>query len=92
MNKADNAAGTKAVDSLINFETVKVTLLYVFNNLIYVYSNIFTSISIMNNMKQINMINPWPFMKKHLLKQPLPLPCLTSHKILSSVLQSLQWC
>ena len=25
MNKADNAAGTKAVDSLINFETVKVT-------------------------------------------------------------------
>lgn len=26
MNKADNAAGTKAVDSLINFETVKVTI------------------------------------------------------------------
>jgi len=24
MNKADNAAGTKAVDSLINYETVKV--------------------------------------------------------------------
>lgn len=34
MNKADNAAGTKAVDSLINFETVKVTI-YTPNMVIY---------------------------------------------------------
>ena len=32
MNKADNAAGTKAVDSLINFETVKVMKLSLFES------------------------------------------------------------
>lgn len=28
MNKADNAAGSKAIDSLINYETVKVEKLH----------------------------------------------------------------
>ena len=28
MNKADNEAGTKAIDSLINYETVKVRSLF----------------------------------------------------------------
>lgn len=36
MNKADNAASTKAVDSLINFETVKVTIFKcAFTNMVY---------------------------------------------------------
>ena len=34
MNKADNAAGTKAVDSLINFETVKVTIFTLCPNMV----------------------------------------------------------
>ena len=29
MNKADNESGSKSIDSLINYETVKVFLLYV---------------------------------------------------------------
>ncbi len=32
MNKADNEAGNRAIDSLINFETVKVHL-FIFENL-----------------------------------------------------------
>lgn len=38
MNKADNAAGTKAVDSLINFETVKVTIFTCVYLLIWYYN------------------------------------------------------
>ena len=43
MNKAENEAGNKAIDSLINYETVKVILI-----IIQYFCKIF-SISLMNN-------------------------------------------
>lgn len=54
MNQAENEAGNKAVDSLINYETVKVNIYFY-----YKWKNInvyFCSILIMNNLKQIDMI------------------------------------
>ena len=49
MNKADNESGSKSIDSLINYETVKVFLLYVLYIVI-----VFTLVS--NN--NYNYINP----------------------------------
>ena len=49
MNKADNESGSKAIDSLINYETVKVFLLY----MLYIVI-VFTLVS--NN--NYNYINP----------------------------------
>ena len=40
MNKADQDAGNKAVDSLINYETVKVSIPYTF---VLMKQNIFSS-------------------------------------------------
>ena len=48
MNKADNESGSKSIDSLINYETVKVFLLYV------LYDIVFTLVS--NN--NCNYIDP----------------------------------
>jgi ABC-type transport system involved in Fe-S cluster assembly fused permease/ATPase subunit len=37
MNKADSDAGNRAIDSLINFETVKVEILFYENCLVHIF-------------------------------------------------------
>lgn len=56
MNQAENEAGNKAVDSLINYETVKVISYKIIFSFLAVIVHIF-SILIMRNTKQKDMIN-----------------------------------
>ena len=37
MNKADNESGSKSIDSLINYETVKVFLLYMYIVIVFTF-------------------------------------------------------
>ena len=64
MNKADNISGSKAIDSLINFETVKVFTFNLYNTSSYIICT--CSSSTMKLMKQMNMTK---FL--HNMKMPL---------------------
>lgn len=63
-NAADNVAASKAVDSLINFEAVKVRA----NQGVWPQESILIvvpSISTMRNLRLNSMTNPWKSMKRH---------------------------
>lgn len=66
-NAADNVAASKAVDSLINFEAVKVLGILFCKENEKLTKN---SISIMKNLKLNNTINLFKNTKQHPLKLP----------------------